>query len=495
LRVGTEPPPRAQAFVLGDPAYDDSTAAGSGAGQRSGDLAAARFNPLPGTGEEVAALRKLLDDPDVVTGSDATESRVKSLVGPEIVHVATHGFFLPADRGDAAAEKAARALVFDSGIEEIGAPRVEDPLLRSGLALAGANRRMSGDEDGVLTALEAASIDLVGTQLVVMSACETGLGDVENGEGVYGLRRARVLAGAQTQVMSLWKVDDAATRDLMIDFYGRLTKKGKGRGESLRAAQLALAKDKKTKHPYYWAAFVASGDWRPIVKATARREWGDDSGTGGDRPRRERRTRGGGGGGGSGKFARWFKESLRKDRAILLFGFGIGRPLPGFDYDGEPVKGLHGWSAAFDFTQRRRVMLGAGYGVNVFEVPTHPTNPHVRVSRADVRLDIDLLALPWQMRVRPALLVFAHGGVAFARDHVGDPATGLRSNERRVGAAVDLGADFALHFVLKKVVIGLRGGIAKPFVGFWDSGDPLSYLPAANVLRWNVGLQVGGPIK
>jgi len=166
----------------------------------------------------------------------------------------------------------------------------ENPLLRSGLILAGVQQRQSGaDEDGVLTALEAAGLDLRGTQLLVLSACETGLGEVRQGEGVYGLRRALVLAGAETQVMSLWKVSDAATAALMGEFYRRL-----GRGESrmaaLRAARLGLLRGElrpqseetrraiglspgkpaakrpaKWQHPYYWAAFVISGDWSSIT--------------------------------------------------------------------------------------------------------------------------------------------------------------------------------------------------------------------------------------
>jgi CHAT domain-containing protein len=103
--------------------------------------------------------------------------------------------------------------------------------LRSGLALAGANKRdLAISDNGILTALEMASLDLWGTQLVVLSACETGLGDTRIGDGVYGLRRALVIAGTETQIMSLWEVDDAATRDLMVDYYDRLIK-GEGRGE------------------------------------------------------------------------------------------------------------------------------------------------------------------------------------------------------------------------------------------------------------------------
>jgi hypothetical protein len=132
-------------------------------------------------------------------------------------------------------------------------------LLRSGLALAGVNQRSASSASGVLSALEVTGIDLAGTQLVTLSACETGLGEVRNGEGVYGLRRALVLAGAETQVMSLWKVDDAATRDLMIAYYTSLEGGGERAG-AMREVQRALLAAPATAHPFYWASFIVSGD-------------------------------------------------------------------------------------------------------------------------------------------------------------------------------------------------------------------------------------------
>jgi CHAT domain-containing protein/Tfp pilus assembly protein PilF len=144
------------------------------------------------------------------------------------------------------------------------AAQVKDPLLRSGLALAGANHGKSGDDDGVLTALEAAYLDLSGTKLVVLSACDTGVGDVKNGEGVLGLRRALVLAGSESQVMSLWPVADEATKDLMIPYYKAL-REGEGRSEGLRQVQLRMLRGRKDRqHPFYWAAFIQSGEWAKL---------------------------------------------------------------------------------------------------------------------------------------------------------------------------------------------------------------------------------------
>ena len=136
----------------------------------------------------------------------------------------------------------------------------ENALLHSGLALAGANLNRTPDGNGILTALEASSLDLWGTQLVTLSACDTGVGEVKNGEGVYGLRRSFFLAGAETLVMSLWPVSDYVARDMMTSYYRGL-KHGLGRGEALRQAELAMLKRKGRQHPFYWASFIQSGEW------------------------------------------------------------------------------------------------------------------------------------------------------------------------------------------------------------------------------------------
>ncbi|MDY7021598.1 MAG: CHAT domain-containing protein, partial [Cyanobacteriota bacterium] len=202
------------------------------------------FKPLPGTAEEAEKIIVLKPSFTVFTESEATENIVKQVEAPEILHIATHGFFLPENSR------------FLTSIQE-------NPLLRSGLAMAGFNPRESGSEDGVLTALEVANLKLRGTKLVVLSACETGLGEVENGEGVYGLRRAFTLAGAESQVMSLWKVNDEGTKELMIKYYQRLLQ-NQGRSEALRQTQLEMLNSEEYQHPYYWAAFVPVGDWTPL---------------------------------------------------------------------------------------------------------------------------------------------------------------------------------------------------------------------------------------
>ncbi|HVJ94503.1 MAG TPA: CHAT domain-containing protein, partial [Labilithrix sp.] len=257
-----QPLSNSKPVVFGDPSFDGSAGASSGAasvGTRAGDLDNARFPPLPGTAVEVKALSELLSA-TTFTQADATKARLTGVGGPVVLHVATHGFFLKRERDPAAA--GTRALEYDPGQPAARPPlRSENPLVRSGLALAGANQRTTAD--GVLTALEVSSMNLDGTRLVVLSACETGVGQTEVGDGVYGLRRALVVAGSESQVMSLWKVDDEATRDLMIAFYRDL-KAGAGRAAALRKVQLAMLAKPATQHPYFWAAFIPSGAWEPM---------------------------------------------------------------------------------------------------------------------------------------------------------------------------------------------------------------------------------------
>lgn len=254
--------------VFANPAYDlaiktddaSSLPPNQTRGRRSGRLSQIKWLPLVGTAEEASALKVILNDALILTGTQASEATLKRVAGPRILHVATHGFFLPDELEGA-------ATVGPSAVSERGAARAnrgENPLLRSGLVLAGANKQQSGaGEDGVLTALEAAGLDLWSTRLVVLSACETGVGEIRNGEGVYGLRRALVLAGAESQLMSLWQVSDQETRELMVGYYRRL-QRGVGRTEALRQVQLWMLQRRATAHPYFWASFIPVGDWKSL---------------------------------------------------------------------------------------------------------------------------------------------------------------------------------------------------------------------------------------
>jgi CHAT domain-containing protein/tetratricopeptide (TPR) repeat protein len=239
---------------------DLSRAPGPARGVRSVDLGSFAFPPLPGAAREGQQVAALVPGARLLLGDAATEEAVKALRAPRLLHIATHGFFL--DEPPRAPASARAAALVDGAAAARDAP-AEDPLLRSGLVFAGANARRSagGTDDGILTALEVADLDLQGTRLVVLSACETALGRVTSGDGVYGLRRALVLAGSESQIMSLWKVDDDATRLLMTDFYARL-RRGEGRGDALRNAQLALLAHPGTADPFYWAAFISAGDPR-----------------------------------------------------------------------------------------------------------------------------------------------------------------------------------------------------------------------------------------
>ncbi|WNC24134.1 CHAT domain-containing tetratricopeptide repeat protein [Thermosynechococcus sp. PP551] len=262
LRLQQRGKPANPPLVVGNPTFSQGSGravAGSqrGVNPRSLDLRSLTFTELPGTATEVKTVSTLLPQAQILTGSSATETTIKQTQRPRVLHLATHGFFLESP------PVSPQVLQNTRGLNANTPFRGENPLLRSGLALAGFNQRQSGVDDGVLTAFEVTGINLDGTELVVMSACDTGRGDILNGDGVYGLRRAFTLAGARTQVSSLWKVDDTTTQQLMVAFYQNLAA-GKGRSEALRQAQLQLMTDSSKQIPYFWAAFVSSGEWRPL---------------------------------------------------------------------------------------------------------------------------------------------------------------------------------------------------------------------------------------
>lgn len=255
-------------LILADPDFGkatEGTATQSGGGE-FGDIL---FEQLKGTAEEAKELQTLFPNATVLTREQATEAALKAAVHPSILHIATHGFFLDANtevQTEDSGGKKRLAIRRHPKTEKTSTqpPGFYTPLLLSGLGLAGANEHIStGGNDGILTALEAAGLDLWGTKLVVLSACDTGIGKVINGDGIYGLRRALVLAGSESQMLSLWRVSDSGTRELMFDYYKRL-KAGAGRGEALRQAQLKLLANPTRKHPFYWAAFIQSGEWATL---------------------------------------------------------------------------------------------------------------------------------------------------------------------------------------------------------------------------------------
>ncbi|HKX29484.1 MAG TPA: CHAT domain-containing tetratricopeptide repeat protein [Blastocatellia bacterium] len=275
LRAPALQPNRNAALIVANPAFGGVTGGAAQKGQASKNAQAVGqgrtktdsrliyFQPLPGTEGEAVAIKTAMPEAKILLWRQATETAIKQTKSPRILHIATHGFFLsdqepsPAETRDVFGEDPLR--LTDLRLSKWAA-HIEDPLLRSGLALAGANEDRSGDDDGVLTALEVAGLDLWGTQLVILSACNTGVGEVKNGDGVHGLRRALVLAGSETQVISLWPVSDRITRELMVAYYNRL-QQGQGRGEALRQVQLAMLKKEHRQHPFYWAAFIQSGEW------------------------------------------------------------------------------------------------------------------------------------------------------------------------------------------------------------------------------------------
>jgi CHAT domain-containing protein/tetratricopeptide (TPR) repeat protein len=224
------------------------------------------FAPLPGAEREGRNIVDQVNRQNVAQqeffGTEAQEQVLANLKqAPEILHMATHGFFLKAD--DSLRK---RLLKLQRGSEQQIPPPGDNPLLRAGLAFAGinSNAQFLGDidtaNDGVLTALEVLSLNLSGTRLVVLSACETGLGEIHEGEGVYGLRRSFQEAGVAEVISSLWEVSDAGTQALMTGFYDRLLT-GQPAREALRDAKLALIDTPEWNYPYVWSAFMIVGSY------------------------------------------------------------------------------------------------------------------------------------------------------------------------------------------------------------------------------------------
>lgn len=245
---------------------------------KCGKLNELQWNELAGTELEADAIGKAFSNnrigASVLKGKRANEALVrKGMEKAQYIHLATHGFFLgdECEMGEAARGiGGVRPAGYDPGKEILGGSqmvRKENPLLLSGLALAGANTAWKdggggGGDDGYLLAMEVANLDLEGAKLVVLSACQTGLGEIKRGEGVFGLKRSFILAGAESLVMSLWNVPDEETKDLMVDFYNGFLSGGKDKRQALRDAQLKILKSGpggSYRHPYYWAAFQYIG--------------------------------------------------------------------------------------------------------------------------------------------------------------------------------------------------------------------------------------------
>jgi CHAT domain-containing protein len=238
-------------------------------GQPARELRSIGWKNLPGAAAEAKDIQKTLGQGSygpvrTYVGGDALEEVLKAMPTPRVLHLATHGYFL--DRAPDAKKPERDGT--GAGWARARLRRMDNPLLRSGIVLAGANTIGENDakarvDDGWVTAEEIALLNLHGTELVVLSACQTGLGDIKSGEGVQGLRRAFLYAGAQTLLTSLFEVPDQETRELMNRFYTNL-KSGNGKLRAMHAAQRGFIADRRKSngaaHPFFWASFVLVGN-------------------------------------------------------------------------------------------------------------------------------------------------------------------------------------------------------------------------------------------
>jgi CHAT domain-containing protein len=245
-----------------------------------------KFKPLPGAEAEARSVAKMLGGDCVLRlGAEARETDLKAVQSPRVLHLATHGFYLSDQEfkrtnslrdswmGNMGMRPVLRSSSTGTATEDgwnaaLPANDWENPLVRCGIALAGANHASQITnaiaEDGLLTGLEASLLDLQGTELVILSACDSGSGEVKIGEGVMSLRRAFRIAGAQTVLASHWTVSDKATSQLITEFIRRW-RNGEPRAQAWREAQLALIHSRGTKedfsNPFFWAAFTLTGQW------------------------------------------------------------------------------------------------------------------------------------------------------------------------------------------------------------------------------------------
>jgi CHAT domain-containing protein len=233
----------------------------------SRDYDGLKFQPLPGAEAEARGVTKLLGDGAILyLGADAREAELKAVQSPRVLHLATHGFYFPDQEfnstNSSAKPNQTRRLPYAKK------NNWENPMVRCGIALAGANHAMQITnalaEDGLLTGLDASLLNLQGTELVILSACDSGTGDVKIGEGIMSLRRAFLIAGAESVLASHWPVSDKATSRLMTEFMRRW-RAGEPRAQAWREAQLELLRSKGAKedfsNPYFWSAFTLTGQW------------------------------------------------------------------------------------------------------------------------------------------------------------------------------------------------------------------------------------------
>lgn len=283
LRLGPVSEPAREPWVFVDPEF--------GAASPTSPLPCGSVERLPGTRVEARALQSRLGTVRLVQGAAATETALKAVRAPSLLHLAVHGQYLSSREGCADGSDATRGVrvvrrpssVAGEGPADVPWNERGFGMLRSALLLAGVNAGVSGTDDGYLSALEAASLDLHGTRLVVLAACDTARGEALEGQGVMGLQRALAIAGARSVLMTLWRVRDEVAPALLDTFYRELLDYGASRGEALRTAQLELLQDPSLAHPYHWAAFVMAGDPGPLDPAAravlrpppAERERGD----------------------------------------------------------------------------------------------------------------------------------------------------------------------------------------------------------------------------